>query len=29
VVVEIRNGDSLVQCVSCKRILFFREEEEA
>ncbi|MFL6261169.1 MAG: zinc ribbon domain-containing protein [Thermoanaerobaculia bacterium] len=27
VVVEIRNGDSLVQCDSCKRILFFREEE--
>jgi predicted nucleic acid-binding Zn-ribbon protein len=29
VVVEIRNGDTLVQCDSCKRILFFREEEEA
>lgn len=29
VVVEIRNGDSLVQCDSCKRILFFPEEEEA
>jgi predicted nucleic acid-binding Zn-ribbon protein len=27
VVVEIRNGDSLVQCDSCKRILFFQEEE--
>jgi predicted nucleic acid-binding Zn-ribbon protein len=27
VVVEIRNGDSLVQCDSCKRILFFPEEE--
>jgi predicted nucleic acid-binding Zn-ribbon protein len=29
VVVEIRNGDTLVQCDSCKRILFFPEEEEA
>jgi len=28
VVVEIRNGDSLVQCDSCKRILFFPPEEE-
>src|SRR3954469_3915390 len=28
VVVEIRNGEGLVQCDSCKRILFFREEEE-
>jgi uncharacterized protein len=27
VVVEIRNGDTLVQCDSCKRILFFQEEE--
>jgi predicted nucleic acid-binding Zn-ribbon protein len=27
VVVEIRNGDTLVQCDSCKRILFFPEEE--
>jgi uncharacterized protein len=26
VVVEIRNGDTLVQCDSCKRILFFQEE---
>lgn len=26
VVVEIRNGDSLVQCDSCKRILFIEEE---
>ncbi len=26
VVVEIRNGDSLVQCDSCKRILYFEEE---
>ena len=26
VVVEIRNGDTLVQCDSCKRILFFEEE---
>jgi predicted nucleic acid-binding Zn-ribbon protein len=29
VVVEIRNGDTLVQCDSCKRILFFPEEEQA
>ena len=29
VVVEIRNGDTLVQCDSCKRILFFAEEEPA
>jgi predicted nucleic acid-binding Zn-ribbon protein len=29
VVVEIRNGDTLVQCDSCKRILFFPEEETA
>ena len=29
VVVEIRNGDALVQCDSCKRILFFVEEEPA
>lgn len=27
VVVEIRNGSSLVQCESCKRILFFEEEQ--
>jgi len=27
VVVEIRNGNSLVQCESCKRILFFEEEQ--
>lgn len=27
VVVEIRNGDNLVQCESCKRILFFEEEQ--
>ena len=27
VVVEIRNGDSLVQCESCKRILYFEEEQ--
>ncbi len=26
VVVEIRNGNSLVQCESCKRILFFEEQ---
>jgi predicted nucleic acid-binding Zn-ribbon protein len=26
VVVEIRNGESLVQCDSCKRILYFEEE---
>ncbi len=29
VVVEIRNGDALVQCDSCKRILFFAGEEPA
>ncbi|HEX2643263.1 MAG TPA: C4-type zinc ribbon domain-containing protein [Thermoanaerobaculia bacterium] len=28
VVVEIRNGSSLVQCDACKRILFFPAEEE-
>lgn len=28
-VVEVRNGDSLVQCDSCKRILFYEELEEA
>lgn len=28
-VVEIRNGDTLVQCDSCKRILFYEELEEA
>jgi predicted nucleic acid-binding Zn-ribbon protein len=28
VVVEIRNGSTLVQCDSCKRILFFPAEEE-
>jgi predicted nucleic acid-binding Zn-ribbon protein len=28
VVVEIRNGETLVQCDSCKRILFFPVEEE-
>lgn len=27
VVVEIRNGSGLVQCESCKRILFFEEEQ--
>ncbi len=27
VVVEIRNGSSLVQCESCKRILYFEEEQ--
>lgn len=27
VIVEIRNGSSLVQCESCKRILFFEEEQ--
>jgi len=26
VVVEIRNGDALIQCDSCKRILYFEEE---
>lgn len=28
-VVEIRNGETLVQCDSCKRILFYEEAEEA
>ena len=28
VVVEIRNGDSLVQCDSCKRILYLAEEQD-
>ncbi|HSG40751.1 MAG TPA: C4-type zinc ribbon domain-containing protein, partial [Thermoanaerobaculia bacterium] len=28
-VVEIRNGEALVQCDSCKRILFYEEAEEA
>lgn len=29
VVVEIRNGSTLVQCDSCKRILYYEEEEQA